>query len=88
MDLLDLEEFLEAFSGHRFGSFKRKSDGSGPDHLREAAKSSGDTEENSVIFHLGHVVVLENHLVSSKSIDCFPPGGGHRSEHLRLAMGS
>jgi len=59
LDLLNLEEFLEAFSGHRFWSLKGESYSSGPDHLGEATKSSGDTEENSVVFHLCHVVVLE-----------------------------
>ena len=54
-----LNEFLETFSGHWLWSFKWETDGTWPDHLGEAAQSTGNTEQNCVIVHFSHTVVLK-----------------------------
>ena len=52
-------ELHQTFSAVRLGAFERKSHASGPDELRQASESAGNTEENSVVAHFSHTEVLE-----------------------------
>lgn len=51
--------FSESFGAHTLWPLEWKTQCSGPDHLGQATKSSRDSEENGVVLHLGHTVVLK-----------------------------
>ena len=53
-----LNELLETLGRHGLWSLQGETHGAGPDHLGEATQSAGNTEQNSVVVHLGHTVVL------------------------------
>ena len=54
-----LNELLEALSRHGLGTLQGQTSGTGPDHLGEAAQGARHAEQNGVVVHLGHAVVLK-----------------------------
>ena len=56
---LFFDHFHEHVSGKGFWSFDGQAEGTVPDEGSQDAKSSGDAEQDSVVVHFLHAVVLQ-----------------------------